>query len=324
MMPEENILKYIGKYETGYPEKLRIYDRMPSGLYYIGASMPDNTKKSVAIVGARNCSSYGKIQARNFASALAARGVQIISGMAYGVDSCAHQGALDVGGITYAILGCGADVCYPKENFQLYKDIQRKGAVISEYEPGTPPLAMHFPIRNRIISALADIVLVIEARHKSGSLITADYALEQGKSVYALPGRLDDVTSSGCNELITQGAALACSPEQILFELGISEKESRIRDGQIDAIEGSFKQEGNRPRLQPLANALEKIEPIEITGLSEDEVRVLSCVGNREKSLDQILMEAGMSASAGTGLLMQLTMKGLIREMPGGFAACGQ
>ena len=160
---------------------------MPAVLYARGV-LPDPEKKSVAIVGARNCSTYGKKEALRFAGVLAENGIQIISGMALGVDSWAHIGALEAGGTTIAVLGSGIDVCYPPSHRELYHRIlESGGGILSEYEPGMPALPHHFPVRNRIISALADIVLVVEARKKSGSLITASYALEQGKSIYAVP-----------------------------------------------------------------------------------------------------------------------------------------
>ena len=196
---------------------------MPDGIYVRGR-LPAEGKPSAAIVGARACSAYGRAQARNYARALSAAGVQIISGLASGIDAAAHEGALEGGTETFAVLGCGVNICYPKENYPLMRKIlNNKGGVLSEFLPGDPPLAWHFPKRNRIISALADLVLVVEAREKSGSLITADYALEQGKSVYALPGRVTDPLSRGCNLLIAQGAGVAVDPESLLEELGIAE-----------------------------------------------------------------------------------------------------
>ena len=140
---------------------------------------------------------------------LAANGVAVISGLACGIDAAAHEGALRGKGKTFAVLGCGVDICYPKQNYPLMRRmLENGGGVLSEFPPGAEPLPWHFPIRNRVISALADVVLVIEAKEKSGSLITADYALEQGKTVFALPGRTTDATSRGCNRLIAQGAEM--------------------------------------------------------------------------------------------------------------------
>ena len=199
-------LIYYGKNHPGYPEKLKVLESPPAGLYVLG-KLPDPDRKTAAIVGARSCSVYGRRQARFFARALSARGIQIVSGLASGIDRAAHEGALEGGTQTFAVLGCGADVCYPRENFGIYRQIaQGGGGILSEFEPGSRPLGWHFPRRNRIISGLADLVLVVEARARSGALITADCALEQGKTVYAVPGRLEDPLSEGCNRLIFQGA----------------------------------------------------------------------------------------------------------------------
>lgn len=218
---ETGEIRFVRRGDAEYPVQLLPFERMPEGLYVAGR-FPDPRKKSVAIVGARACTAYGRSEASRFARELAAAGVQIISGMAFGADRYAHEGALEVKGETFGVLGCGADICYPAENMHLYRELAGKGGLISEYLPGTPPAPWHFPVRNRIISGLADLVLVVEARLRSGSLITADYALEQGKPVWAVPGKNADPLSQGCNRLIAQGAGIALSPECILEELGIS------------------------------------------------------------------------------------------------------
>lgn len=224
--PEDRI-RAVKKTDPAYPPALRVYERMP-GLLYVRGRLPDPQKKSVAIVGARSCSAYGKKEAQRFAGVLAENGVQIISGMALGVDSWAHIGALEAGGITIAVLGSGIDVCYPVSHGELYRRIlESGGGILSEYGPGTPAMPHHFPIRNRIISALADIVLVVEARKKSGSLITASYALEQGKNIYAVPGRNGDPLSEGCNRLIADGAGVAWEPEILLEELGLGYRKKK-------------------------------------------------------------------------------------------------
>lgn len=180
-------IQYIRQEDPDYPERLRVHRGMPKGLYVRGR-LPAADRPAVAVVGARRSDSYGNETARRFARELAAKGVQIISGMAWGIDGMAHKGALEAGGDTFAVLGCGVDICYPPGHQSLYEELLIKGGVLSEQPPGMPPLAGHFPARNRIISGLSDLVLVVEAREKSGSLITADQALEQGKDVYAVPG----------------------------------------------------------------------------------------------------------------------------------------
>ncbi len=177
---------------------------------------PGLESPAAAVIGARLASGYGREQARRFSYRMASRGITIISGMARGIDGIAQTAALDAGGRSYAVLGCGVDICYPEENRSLYDRLLQQGGILSEYPPGTPPEARLFPLRNRIISGLADAVLVIEARKKSGTLITVDMALEQGRDVFALPGRVSDSLSDGCNRLIRQGAAPATCPEDLL------------------------------------------------------------------------------------------------------------
>lgn len=151
---------------------------------------------------------------------LALSGINVISGMARGIDSKAHLGTIDGNGKTLAVLGCGVDVCYPRENIDLYEKILENGMIISEFPIKSSPLSWKFPIRNRIISGLADKIIIVEARERSGSLITAEYALEQGKDVYAIPGRTQDSLSMGCNRLIKDGAGIICSTETVLEDLG--------------------------------------------------------------------------------------------------------
>ncbi len=202
-----------------YPAGCRQLYTPPKRMFYKGG-LPTE-KYRVAVVGARDCSLYGKSMARFFGAGLAAAGVAVISGMARGIDGWAHQGALEGGGRTYAVLGNSAEICYPREHWRLYESIIKNGGALSEYPPGTEARQGYFPMRNRIISALADAVLVIEARKKSGSLITADLALEMGKEVFAIPGRIGDTLSEGCNSMIKQGAGLVTEPEEILDILGI-------------------------------------------------------------------------------------------------------
>ncbi len=182
-----NIQKIPSRDEK-YPERLKVCGNMPEQLYLKGV-FPENQKPTAAIVGARASSAYGRIQAFRYARELSRAGVQIISGMAYGIDTEAHKGALEGGTPTFAVLGNGVDICYPAGNRQLYQRILRTGGgILSEYPEGTEARNYYFPLRNRIISGLADLVLIVEAREKSGSLITAQWALEQGKTVFALPG----------------------------------------------------------------------------------------------------------------------------------------
>ncbi len=201
-----------------FPKRLADIPDAPNSLYVKG-KLPDEQKISVAVIGARRCSEYGRYMARQYGEVLAGAGIQVISGMANGVDSISQQGAIAAGGETFAVLGCGVDICYPEEKLSLYQAIMQQGGVLSEYVPGTLPKAGLFPLRNRIISGLSDAVVVIEAKEKSGTLITVDMALEQGRDVYALPGRVTDALSKGCNRLIRQGAGMVTIPEDLIYEL---------------------------------------------------------------------------------------------------------
>ena len=202
---EKDGVKYIFSDDDKYPESFKAYANMPFRLFYSG-KLPDGKAPTISVVGARACSSYGKAVTLTLAERFAGEGWQIISGMATGIDAYAHMGALRAGGYTCAVLGSGIDVCYPIVNRGIYNDIKETGCIISEYEPGEEPKRAYFPYRNRLIAALSDAVIVIEARKKSGSLITADIALEQGKEVYVLPGRITDPLSMGCIGLLNEGA----------------------------------------------------------------------------------------------------------------------
>lgn len=205
--------------EKSYPALLReIYD--PPVLLYMKGSL-QNFSSGLAIVGARRCTSYGKNIAETFSKELAGAGITIISGGARGIDTCAHKGALEKGS-TIAVLGSGVDIIYPPENKILFSHIMDKGALLSEYAPGTPPLAGNFPARNRVISGLSQGILVVEAAEKSGSLITVHLALEQNREIFSVPGNIFSKSSMGTHRLIQQGAKLVFSSEDILEELGVS------------------------------------------------------------------------------------------------------
>lgn len=201
-----------------YPYRLKNIGDPPLILFYKGR-LPDEGRPCVAIVGARGCSLYGEKTALMFAKELSSAGVQIISGMARGVDGISQRGSISVGGNTFGVLGCGVDVIYPEENKDLFEDILKDGGILSEFEPGTEPLRQYFPSRNRIISGLSDIVLVVEARKRSGTYITVTQALEQGREVFAVPGRITDALSDGCNNLIAAGAEIAVNSQTLMQDL---------------------------------------------------------------------------------------------------------
>lgn len=211
-------MKVIYQAEKNYPEKLNTIYSSPAKLYLLGDETILN-KPSIAIIGCRQASDYGKKVAFRFAYNLAKRGIVIISGLARGIDTYAHLGAVKANGQTIAILGSGFGHIYPKENKELCREIiQKGGAILTEYEPSSKPEKMHFPARNRLISGLSNGVLVVEAKQKSGTLITVDHALEQGREVFIIPGNITSNNSYGTNDLIKQGAKLVTSIEDILEE----------------------------------------------------------------------------------------------------------
>ncbi|WP_404814391.1 DNA-processing protein DprA [Clostridium algoriphilum] len=212
-------------YEDAYPKKLKNYDDAPYTLFYKGNISPLNKGYNISIVGSRKYSNYGKDVTKIICSDLCLNNINIISGMAKGIDTFAHESSLENQSYTCAVLGSGLDIVYPKQNLKVFNEIVEKGAVISEFLPGTPPYAYNFPLRNRIISALSDIIIVVEAGEKSGSLITANLALEQGKDVMAVPGSIFSCESKGTNKLIKDGAyPLTCSGD--IFDLmGIEMRE---------------------------------------------------------------------------------------------------
>ncbi|MCI6005313.1 MAG: DNA-processing protein DprA [Blautia sp.] len=281
---DSNTIRCIDYYSGEYPEKLRSYQDMPKKLYVRG-KLPVPGRPAVAIVGARMCSAYGRMQAFRFARELSMAGIQIISGMAYGIDSEGHKGALEGGSPTFAVLGNGVDICYPSGNRPLYERILREdGGILSEYPPGTMARNYFFPARNRIISALSDIVLVVEAKEKSGSLITASHALEQGKSVFAVPGPVTEELSRGCHKLIYDGAGIAYSPEILLEECGI--------------LRGKSNKSNEKKQLV----------------LATDLNLVYSCLDLRPKSPDDFIRETGLSPGKVNNLLLELELMGLARE----------
>ena len=210
-------IKIITLGEDNYPEKLNHIYAKPQRLYVLGNEKLLN-EKSIAIVGCREATWYGLKNAYKFAYDLAKEGVCIVSGFARGIDTYSHKGAIEAGGKTIAVLGCGLDTVYPPENVELYKQIiVRGGAIITEYPLGSKPDKDHFPVRNRIISGLSDGVLVVEAKKRSGTMITVGYALDQGKNVYAIPGNITSDNSYATNELIKEGAIPVTSVED--FEI---------------------------------------------------------------------------------------------------------
>ncbi|MFV0529053.1 MAG: DNA-processing protein DprA [Lachnospiraceae bacterium] len=274
---------YIDKEEDLYPRRMQSLPGMPKGIFFKG-HLPKETLPTIAIVGARDCSPYGRAKAFSYAQTFSDAGVQVISGMALGVDGESHLGALQGATPTYAVLGNGVDICYPSSHTALYHKILHSGGVLSEFPPQIKPRPAFFPARNRIISALADVVLVIEAKKQSGSFITVEFALEQGKTVYALPGSVDSKRSEGCHRLIAQGAGIAFSADMILEEMGILRAGSTVYATQ----------------REPLEKPLQKI---------------YDSIGFEPKSIAQMLLEQNVTRDVLLSLLLTLELKGRIIEI---------
>ncbi|MFT4146786.1 MAG: DNA-processing protein DprA [Mobilitalea sp.] len=280
---KEKGISYLSREDELYPSRLRnIYDA-PYSLFYKGR-LPGEGEKILAIVGARECSAYGMELAKYFAASVAQEGISVISGLARGIDTYAHEGCLSARGITYGILGSGIDICYPRENIGLFMEMQNAGGIISEYGPGVQPFAGNFPMRNRIISALSDRILIVEAKNKSGSLITIDMGLEQGKDIYAIPGRITDQLSGGCNNLIKMGAKLVTQPQDILEDFILEYKKSL-------------------PNLKKNNNLLELNEKIVYASL---------CL--EPKHVNEIAAETGFTLDLLMEQLLQLELRGYIKQ----------
>jgi DNA processing protein len=211
----------VGRGREGYPSLLAELHDPPSRLYLRGGSAELLRRPAVAIVGARSCSPYGAQVARELARDLAAAGVVVVSGLARGIDGEAHRGALAAGGVTVAVLGCGIDRDYPRSHTELARRIAEDGLIVSEYPPGVEPAPWRFPARNRIVAGLSLATVVVEARERSGALITADFALELGRDVFAVPGEITSALSAGANDLLRQGAAPLLSPDDVLGAIGL-------------------------------------------------------------------------------------------------------
>ena len=222
--------------DADYPKRLYRIPDAPAVLFYKG-KLPKDEGKNIAIIGARNCSEYGKVVAEEFATYFAKKGICVVSGMAMGVDGYAQMATIKEGGFSVGVLGSGVNVCYPKEHVELYNNLIKKGCVISEYLPYINASANLFPPRNRIISGLSDALLVVEAKEKSGTLITVEMALEQGKEVYVVPGRITDALSRGCNRLLFEGANPVISPQKMLEELYGELYECEIKEKMMEENE---------------------------------------------------------------------------------------
>ncbi len=273
--------------DDDYPPQLRVIYDLPYVIYLKGNYSFE--APMVSIVGARRASSYGAWAARHFASELGRLGIGIVSGLALGIDTAAHRGAIEANGRTIAVLGCGPDICYPTSNQGLYNSIiSTHGGILSEYPPGTPPLKHHFPARNRIISGLSEGIVVVEAGERSGALITVEYGLDQGRDIYAVPGNINNSGSKGTNRLIKEGAKILTEPEDLLEDLRL------------------------RFKFNEATNLKQRNDDI-----SSAEEKVFSIISKEPIHIDLIALKSGIRINDLNALLTILEVKGLICQLPG-------
>jgi DNA processing protein len=275
--------------DAAYPDPLREIHDPPMVLYIKGAAIP--TKATfVAVVGSRNSTPYGVKTAENLAQGLARRGLGIVSGLARGIDSAAHWGCIEGRGFSVGVLGTGIDGVYPLSNKKLFDVMVEKGAVITEFPLKTPPEPKNFPIRNRLISGLSRGVIVVEATMKSGSLITASVALEQGREVFSVPGSVHSFKSKGCHFLIKQGAKLVENADDVLDELGLNYSYTSKKDSYSE------------PPLPPM---------------EDNEKKVYDLIEDYPLHIDDIVRKGNMEPGAASAVLMRMELKGIIRQLPG-------
>ena len=294
------MIKEITIDDAEYPKNLRNIHTPPKQLY-VNGTLLEQDEMAVAIVGSRRATPYGLETAEKLGFELAARGVTVVSGMAIGIDSAAHRGALKAKGRTIAVMGSGHNIIYPPQNEKLYEEIAKTGAVVTEYEADDEPFPGHFPARNRIISGLSLGVVVVEAAKDSGALITANFAAEQGRTVFAVPGKVSSATSSGTNELIRDGACLIQSVDDILQELSIKEIKTVSEEGR-----GAIDEKISRQTKAYIYNAL-----------TDDERRIYKNLSDEPIHVDEILEKTGMEHAKASKVLLDLELKKLITQLPG-------
>lgn len=294
------MIKSLGVNDAEYPKLLKSIHRPPKVLY-VNGSFKEEDDLAVAIVGSRRASPYGIEMSGNLAYELALKGVTIVSGMARGIDSAAHRGALKAKGRTIAVMGSGHGHIYPHENKYLYKEIAQSGAVISEFENDMEPLPRNFPIRNRIISGLSLGVVVVEAAKDSGALITADFALEQDREVFAVPGKISSATSFGTHALIKDGAKLVQTADDIMEELKLHNIEPAAGDDK-DFIDGRISK---------------KTKAYIYNSLTDDERKVYKILSDEPVYIDDIVKDSKIDMGRISKVLLNLEFKRLIKELPG-------
>jgi len=294
-----------------YPKRLlNIYD-FPVFLYVKGSLKEDDI--NIAVVGSRLASTYGKFSTERLCRELVLKGITVVSGLARGIDASAHRGALAGGGRTIAVLGCGLDVVYPSENEKIFKEIASHGAIITEFPCGTPPNAPNFPARNRIISGVSLGVVVVEANEKSGSLITARLALEQGREVFAVPGTIDSAGSRGTHKLIKQGAKLIENVDDILDEI-LPQVEKTEKTGTAPI---SQRNKGAAPHF-PDSREKENERNTNVFGeLTDGEKSIVKVLSSQAADVDSIITATGLKSQDALNILLTLELRGIIKQLPG-------
>ena len=289
---------------------------------FVRGSIQENDEVAVAIVGTRHATEYGRGLAGSFGRDLARRGVTVISGLARGIDTAAHRGALEGGGRTFAVCGCGLDVVYPSENKNLMEDIAANGAALSEFAPTVHPEPWHFPARNRIISGLSAGTIVVEAAERSGALITADFALEQSREVFAVPGNIHKGQSKGCHGLIKQGATLVENVDDVISALNnqalpfvASEPKSTTKKSR--SRNESENEEQTALNLGSASRSTPALKPQVRDDLSAGENRVYLTLEVEARHIDEIALAAQMGAGEVNATLVMLEIKGVARRLPG-------
>lgn len=313
--------------DQAYPARLRNIADPPILLYYKGVLPSFERMPAIGVVGTRKATAYGMNTARKFGAQLSAGGGIVVSGGAAGVDTMALQGALDADGTTVAVLGCGVDVVYPTTNRRLFSLIQDKGCLLSEYIPGTQPKPWNFPERNRIISGLSNGVLVIEAPEKSGALITARDALEQGRDVFAVPANIDMPTCVGSNGLLSEGAGAVVSGWDILREYAYQYPDAvvfgapEIKQDQMKAAQPVQVPAADKKDIDIPVNNSYSVTDNTDPSLTEQESCVLSCLDRRPQAMDEVIARSGLPTGEVKTALTKLSLKGMVVNHPGGLVS---
>jgi DNA processing protein len=290
--------------DASYPRALLNIHNYPAVLYVRGTLLEN--EPCIAVVGSRRASPYGKQTTFNLSRDLAMNGLTVVSGMARGIDTAAHRGTLTGKGRTIAVLGSGLDVIYPPENKELFEEIASRGAVVTEFPFGTEPLAPHFPSRNRIISGMSLGIVVVEAGEKSGSLITAGCALEQGREVFAVPGSIDSPVSKGTHYLLRQGAKLVENAGDVIEEIL----------PQMDApMQARLRNAGASPILSRTAQGQASAPRLRKLGSTEE--AVLRLISDKPSGIDEIISGSGLGSPDALTVLLNLEISGFIDQLPG-------